>query len=71
MARVIRHLDKKVGVGYWQPIFISIDPRRDSPAKIREYLADFSPRIMGLVGSAAEVDAAARQYRVYYAVPDE
>ena len=51
MARVIRHLDKKVGVDYWQPIFI--DPRRDTPAKIREYLADFSPRIMGLVGTAA------------------
>lgn len=71
MARVIKHLDKKVGKDYWQPIFISLDPKRDTPAKIREYLSDFSPRIMGLVGTQAEVEAAARQYRVYFAIPDE
>lgn len=71
MARVIKHLDKKVGKDYWQPIFISLDPKRDTPAKIREYLSDFSPRIMGLVGTQAEVEEAARQYRVYFAIPDE
>ncbi|GET89561.1 cytochrome c oxidase assembly factor, putative [Leishmania tarentolae] len=71
MARVIKHLDKKVGKDYWQPIFISLDPKRDTPAKIREYLSDFSPRIMGLVGTQTEVEEAARQYRVYFAIPDE
>ena len=71
MARVINHLDKKVGKDYWQPIFVSLDPRRDTPAKIREYLSDFSPRIMGLVGTQEEVEEAARQYRVYFAIPDE
>ncbi|AIN99305.1 electon transport protein SCO1/SCO2, putative [Leishmania panamensis] len=71
MARVINHLDKKVGRDYWQPIFISLDSKRDTPAKIREYLSDFSPRIMGLVGTQAEVEEAARQYRVYFAIPDE
>lgn len=71
MARVIKHLDKKVGKDYWQPIFISLDPKRDTPEKIREYLGDFSPRIMGLVGTQAEVEEAARQYRVYFAIPDE
>ncbi|KAG5476780.1 hypothetical protein CUR178_03965 [Leishmania enriettii] len=71
MARVIKHLDKKVGKDYWQPIFISLDPKRDTSEKIREYLSDFSPRIMGLVGTEAEVEEAARQYRVYFAIPDE
>ncbi|KAG5501978.1 hypothetical protein JKF63_04249 [Porcisia hertigi] len=71
MARVIRHLDKKVGKDYWQPIFISLDPKRDTPTKVREYLSDFSPRIMGLVGTQEEVEEAARQYRVYFAIPDE
>ncbi|KAG5476498.1 hypothetical protein LSCM1_04210 [Leishmania martiniquensis] len=70
MARVIKHLDKKVGRDYWQPIFISLDPKRDTPEKVREYLSDFSPRIMGLVGTQAEVEEAARQYRVYFAIPD-
>lgn len=71
MSRVIAHLDKKVGKDYWQPIFISLDPHRDTPEKIREYLKDFSPRIMGLVGTQEEVEDAARQYRVYFAIPDE
>ncbi|EPY36116.1 electon transport protein SCO1/SCO2 [Strigomonas culicis] len=71
MSRVIQHLDAKVGRDYWQPIFVSLDPRRDTPAKIREYLRDFSPRIMGLVGTAEQVEEAARQYRVYFAIPDE
>ncbi|KAG8340575.1 putative electon transport protein SCO1/SCO2 [Trypanosoma vivax] len=71
MSRVIQHLDKKVGQSYWQPIFISLDPRRDTPARVKEYLADFSPRILGLVGTEEEVEAVARQYRVYFALPDE
>ncbi|KAH9577863.1 Copper chaperone SCO1/SenC [Trypanosoma melophagium] len=71
MSRVVQHLDKKVGRDYWQPIFISLDPRRDTPEKVREYLADFNPRILGLVGTQEEVEAAAREYRVYFAIPDE
>lgn len=71
MSRVIAHLDKKVGRDYWQPIFISLDPKRDTPQVVREYLADFSPRIMGLIGTSEQVEEAARQYRVYFAIPDE
>jgi protein SCO1 len=71
MSRLIQHLDKKVGKEYWQPIFISLDPKRDTQEKVKEYLQDFSPRILGLTGTLAEVEQAARQYRVYFAVPDE
>ena len=71
MSRVINHLDKKVGKDFWQPIFITLDPKRDSAAKIKEYLQDFHPRILGLSGTLEEVESAARQYRVYFAIPDE
>ncbi|CBH14031.1 electon transport protein SCO1/SCO2, putative [Trypanosoma brucei gambiense DAL972] len=71
LSRVVQHLDKKVGRDYWQPIFISLDPHRDTPEKIRDYLADFNPRILGLVGTQEEVESVARQYRVYFALPDE
>lgn len=71
MTRMITNLDKKVGKDYWQPLFVSIDPKRDTLAKVQEYLSDFHPRILGLTGTQDEVDSAAREYRVYYAVPDE
>jgi protein SCO1/2 len=49
-----------------QPVFVSIDPERDTPAVIGKYLEAFDRRIVGLTGSPAEIAAAAKQYRVYY-----
>ena len=48
-----------------QPLFISIDPARDTPAKVGEFAANF-PGLMGLTGSAAQVDAAAKAFKVFY-----
>ena len=48
------------------PIFISVDPERDTPDIMRQYVASFSPRMVGLTGTLAQTDAAARAYRVYY-----
>jgi len=48
------------------PIFITIDPARDSPKVLKDYLKSFSPRFVGLTGSAAAIAAAAKAYRVYY-----
>jgi protein SCO1/2 len=50
-----------------QPLFISVDPQRDTPQVMREYTASFSPRILGLTGSAAAIAKVAHEYRVYYA----
>ena len=48
------------------PIFITIDPERDTAAKLDEYVKHFSPRIVGLTGTPDEIAAAAKAYRVYY-----
>ncbi|MEE8284877.1 MAG: SCO family protein [Alphaproteobacteria bacterium] len=48
------------------PVFISVDPERDSPAILKGYVAAFHPSMVGLTGSAAEVAAAAKAYKVYY-----
>ncbi|XP_062506129.1 protein SCO1 homolog, mitochondrial-like [Corticium candelabrum] len=49
-----------------QPIFISVDPERDTPEAIKEYLKDFHPTMIGLTGTREEVDKVAKAYRVYY-----
>lgn len=48
------------------PIFISIDPQRDTVAVLKDYVAAFHPRMVGLTGSEAEVAAAAKAYEVFY-----
>jgi len=48
-------------------LFISVDPERDRPEHVGEYARVFHPQMVGLAGSAEQVAAAARAYRVYYA----
>ena len=50
-----------------QPIFVTIDPARDNPEAIAQYMQHFHPRFIGLTGTDAEIAAAASIYRVYYA----
>jgi protein SCO1/2 len=50
-----------------QPLFITVDPERDTPQVMHDYVASFGNRIAGLTGSAAQIAAAAKTYRVYYA----
>jgi len=50
-----------------QPLFITIDPKRDTPAVVKQYAAAFSPRLIGLTGSPEQIAQVANAYRVYYA----
>ena len=45
-------------------VFVSVDPERDSPAKLDEYLEHFAVDAIGLTGSRARIDSVARQYGV-------
>jgi len=46
-------------------LFITIDPERDTPAQIKDYLASFDPHLTGLTGDPAAVAATEKAYRVY------
>lgn len=48
-----------------QPIFITVDPARDTPEMMKSYVANFHPRLIGLTGSQQEIDAAKEEYGVY------
>ncbi|MCW2236101.1 SCO family protein [Azospirillum canadense] len=50
-----------------QPLFISVDPERDTVAHLKEYVPLFHPRLVGLTGTPEQVKAVAKEYRVYYA----
>jgi protein SCO1 len=50
-----------------QPIFISVDPKRDTPEVVKQYAAAFGPRLIGLTGTPEQIAAVAKEYRVYYA----
>ncbi len=46
-------------------LFVTVDPERDTPEKLKDYLSSFHPRIFGLSGTPAEIEAVKRAYRVY------
>jgi protein SCO1/2 len=63
MSEVIRQLGKdadRIGA-----LLITVDPERDTPAALKDYLASFDPHLRGLTGDPAAVNAAIKAYRVY------
>jgi protein SCO1/2 len=49
-----------------QPVFITVDPARDTPKVVHDYATAFSPRILGLTGTSGQIAKVAREYKVYY-----
>jgi protein SCO1/2 len=52
--------DKKINA-----LFMTIDPERDTPALLKDYLSSFDPRIVGLTGTSEAIAAAEKTFRVY------
>jgi protein SCO1/2 len=48
------------------PVFITLDPERDTPEVVGNYVKHFSPRLIGLTGTPAQIKQAAEAYKVYY-----
>jgi protein SCO1/2 len=49
-----------------QPIFISVDPARDTPPVLKQYVAAFHPRLVGLTGSEEQIADVAKKHGVFY-----
>lgn len=48
------------------PLFITVDPERDTPVQLKSYVASFHSSLTGLTGSAEDISSVAKNYRVYY-----
>jgi protein SCO1/2 len=48
------------------PVFISVDPERDTPEVVGDYVAFYDARIVGLTGTPEQIDKVAKTYKVYY-----
>ena len=69
MASALDRLDP-ADVEQLQPLFVTIDPERDTPEVMSEYVELFHPDIVGLTGSEEQIAEVARAYRVFYAKVD-
>jgi cytochrome oxidase Cu insertion factor (SCO1/SenC/PrrC family) len=49
-----------------QPIFITVDPARDTPQQLKAYAENFHPRLLALTGNAEQTAQVAREYKVFY-----
>jgi len=66
VSKILKHLGPAAsGV---RLLFVTVDPQRDTPQVLRQYVAAFAPQIDGLRGDADELAALARRYRVAYSV---
>ncbi len=61
-SEILRQLGPSAKIGVY---FITVDPERDTPAVLRDYLSSFDNRIRGLTGDRAAVDGAVKAYRAY------
>lgn len=71
LQKLVAGLDKFAGqapdrAAKVQPIFISVDPKRDTPAVLKSYVSAFSPRLIGLTGSDRAIAEVAKDYAVFY-----
>ncbi|VVP66997.1 hypothetical protein PS918_00495 [Pseudomonas fluorescens] len=65
MARISRQLQQQQGITV-RPVFVTIDPERDTPKKLKAYVNYFASDFVGLTGSAQEIARITDAYHVYY-----
>ena len=68
LGKAMRTLDAKdpATSAKIQPIFITVDPARDKPPILKQFVAAFYPRLIGLTGSDSDIAAVAKQYAISY-----
>jgi cytochrome oxidase Cu insertion factor (SCO1/SenC/PrrC family) len=68
LAQLMPNLHKALPKVSWQVVFLSVDPARDSPARIHEYLQYFDPDFIGITGSRSAIDAVTGAVKAGYRI---
>ncbi|CAK8682940.1 protein SCO1 homolog, mitochondrial-like [Clavelina lepadiformis] len=66
MGNVVDIVNREDFIPDLLPVFISIDPERDTTEAVKTYISEFHPDMVGLTGTREQVDQASRAFRVYY-----
>ena len=66
LIKVVDTLDGTEGAPKVQPLFITVDPQRDSVEAVAKYVKEFSPKLVGLTGSLEQIGKVCKGYRVYF-----
>ena len=68
LGQAMRRLDKAdpAKAAKVQPVFITVDPDRDTPAVLKQFVAAFHPRMIGLTGTSQQIADVAKAYAVFY-----
>ncbi|NXU47680.1 SCO1 protein, partial [Turnix velox] len=66
MIEVVDEIDRIPSLPNLTPLFITIDPERDNKEAIARYVKEFSPKLIGMTGTKAQIDQVAKAFRVYY-----
>ena len=53
------------------PIFITVDPKRDTQAVLKEYLTYFNPKIIGLTGTEKQIQDVASKFKIFYSIAED
>lgn len=70
LSAAIDMVEKKTGVKV-NVVFITVDPERDNPSKVKEYVREFHPRMIGLTGDLESIKRTSKQYRVFFHKTDD
>jgi len=71
LVDVVKGIDADKSVPDIQPIFVTLDPERDTVEYMNKYCKDFSTKLIGLTGTSQEIADVAKSYRVYYGFGDK